>query len=152
MPNSHPALLCLQIFVVAFLGLHDWIPLAPLNDVKAARRENPGAALIVSTVLGTLPFAFGLAASACFVDGPWPGWLLLWLRISYALLFAGALRAWWVPYLIKADPVRAARYRSMFGRTLTFLPQRNGISPNVLHAMLHLAIAATLALLFVASA
>lgn len=148
MQNSHAALLCLQAFQVLFLALHDWVPLGRLNDVRAARAANPGDRLIITTALSTLPFALGFAASAYYFDRAWPTWLLAWLRISYAILFAGALRAWWIPYLVTAEPDRAARYRAMFGRTHAFLPERNGIAPNTLHIVLHLAILATLILLF----
>jgi hypothetical protein len=63
------------------------------------------------------------------------------------MLFAGELRAWWWPYLIRPEPDRAARYRGMFGKTSAFLPERNGIVPNTLHVALHAATAATLILL-----
>jgi hypothetical protein len=33
------------------------------------------------------------------------------------VLLVGQIRAWWEPYLLQADPQRAARYRIMFGNT-----------------------------------
>ena len=148
MPNSQPALLCLEVFQVLFLALHDWIPLGRLNDVKSTRAENPGVAFIVITIFSTLPYAIGLAASSFYFDQPWPAWLLMWLRVSYTILFAGELRAWWIPYLVMPEPVRAVRYRLKFGDTHAFLPEHNGITPNMLHVMLHAATLATLILLF----
>ena len=59
----------------------------------------------------------------------------------------GELTAWWIPYLTRPQPARAARYRLMFGRTHAFLPERHGIVPNTLHCLLHLATVATLAIL-----
>ena len=41
----------------------------------------------------------------------------------------------------------AARYRIMFGKTHSFLPQHNGLVPNTAHILLHLSSAATLILL-----
>jgi hypothetical protein len=67
--------------------------------------------------------------------------------ISYALLFIGQIRAWWIPYLFRPEPERAARYRIMFGKTHSFLPPRNGMVPNTGHILLHLATAATLIVL-----
>jgi len=58
-------------------------------------------------------------------------------------------RAWWIPYLFRAEPERAARYQIMFGSTHRFLPTRNGLVPNTAHIMLHLATAATLVTLIV---
>ena len=139
-------LLALQLFQVLFLGLHDWVPLGSFNDLRAVQAADPRAKLIRVTLISTLPYAFGLAASLrCASD--FPGWLIWWLWITYALLFLGQLRAWWLPYLVTPDPARAARYRTMFGRTHGFLPERNGITPNTLHIVLHIATMATLILL-----
>jgi hypothetical protein len=48
------------------------------------------------------------------------------------------LRAWWVPYLLVPDRLRAERYRVLFRHTHRFLPERNGIAPDTLHCSLHL--------------
>jgi hypothetical protein len=56
----------------------------------------------------------------------------------------GQIRAWWIPYLFRPEPERAARYQIMFGKTHRFLPIRNGLVPNTAHIMLHVATAATL--------
>ena len=61
----------------------------------------------------------------------------MWLWYSYDTAIFGMLRAWWIPYLLIADPRRATRYRSMFARTHAFLPAHNGIRPNTLHVILH---------------
>lgn len=139
-------LLALQFGQVLFLGLHDWVPLGTFNDVKAVQAADPRARLIRVTVISTLPYAFGFATSIYYANG-FPGWLISWLWVTYALLFLGQLRAWWLPYLVIREPVRAARYRAMFGRTHKFLPERNGITPNTLHLALHCATLATLILL-----
>jgi hypothetical protein len=145
-------LIALQVFQVLFLALHDWVPLGSLNNVAAARSENPGGRLLRTTLISTVPYAVGLAFSIADFRHPYPGWLMYWLWISYVLLFLGQLRAWWVPYLLVPDPVRAARYRVMFAGTAAFLPERNGIVPNALHILLHVSTLATLALLVVYSA
>lgn len=140
-------LLALQTFHVAFLLLHDWIPLGHLNDIAAVRRENALPPLIANTLIVGGLFGFGLAGSVHYYGRAYPGWLHTWLWVSYVLLFLGELRAWWIPYLIQAEPQRAARYQAMFGRTHAFLPVRNGIVPNTLHIILHAATLATLLLL-----
>jgi hypothetical protein len=73
--------------------------------------------------------------------------MLLW--ITYGLLFVGMLRAWWLPYLVSPDPDRAARYRIIFANTHSLLPQRNGMAPDTLHTLFHLALVATLITLYV---
>lgn len=103
------------------------------------------------TILQSAPYTIGMIGAWLAWNRPWPGWLNWWLWINYGLLFAGEVRAWWIPYLIKAEPDRAARYREMFASTHAFLPERNGLTPNTLHVVLHACTAATLALLVVAA-
>lgn len=146
-PLAIGALFALQCFHVLFLALHDWIPLGPLNDVNTVRTANPLHKLLAGTLISSTPFVIGLAASALHLGRPYPSWLFWWLAISYSLLFIGELEAWWVPYFFRSDPIRAERYRLMFGATHAFLPERNGIRPNTLHVILHAATLATLLLL-----
>ena len=139
-------LLLLQAVQVVILWTHDWVPLGPLNDVRAVRRQDTAARLVRITALQSAPFTFGLVATA-ILGSPGPDWLRSWLWGSYLVLFIGELRAWWWPYLIRAEPARAARYRLLFGRTHAVLPERHGMVPNTLHCLLHLATVATLVLL-----
>jgi hypothetical protein len=142
-------LLALQAFQVVFLLVHDWIPLGRLNDVAAVRSQDTLRRLVIVTLVQSVPWAVGLFFSAWYFGQPYPGWLDQWLWITYALLFAGQIRAWWIPYLLKAEPRRAERYQRMFGNTHSFLPERNGIVPNTAHILLHLATAATLLVLLI---
>ena len=141
------ALIALQAFHVAFLWLHDWVPLGSLNDVRAVRTADSDMRLFVVTVTSSIPFTFGLVYSLLHADS-WPHWFYWWLVISYGFLLLGQLRAWWLPYLAFPNPRRAERYRVMFGGTHAFLPMRNGIVPNTLHVMLHVATVATLLVLY----
>ena len=142
----------LQCFHLLFLGLHDWIPLGRLNDVKAVRAANPGRKLLFGTLVSLAPFAFGLAASAYYRGRSYPHWLIWYLGISYALLFFGELQAWWIPYFFRPKSGLAWRYQAMFGNTHAFLPARNGITPNTLHVTLHVATLTTLVVLVVLTA
>ena len=144
-----PILLALQAFQVAFLWTHDWIPLGRLNDVAAVRRQDSFPRLIIVTLIQSVPFTIGLIFSAKFFGHPYPHWLTNWLWISYSILFIGQLRAWWLPYLLRPEPERAARFQRMFGNTHSFLPHRNGLVPNTAHIALHLATAATLLILLI---
>jgi len=139
-----PILVALQTFHVLFLALHDWIPLGRLNDVPAVRREIPPWNLFIATVTQSAFFAAGLFFSISYFGRPYPTWLNYWLWISYTMLFGGEIEAWWIPYLVRPNPKRAARYRRMFGNTHSFLPRRNDIVPNTAHVLLHVATAATL--------
>ncbi len=141
------ALILLQVVQVAILWLHDWLPVPPLNDVKAVRAADSVTRLVFVTFIQSVPYTIGLTYSVLEVSSGFEHWLRYWLWISYGLLFLGEIRAWWVPYLVRSDPPRAARYRMMFGRTHAFLPECNGIQPNTLHVLLHGCTAATLVVL-----
>jgi len=117
--------------------LHDWIPLGRLNNLEKIRAVDTTRKLFFVTVLSTLPFAIGFAASVYYSASGFPMWLMWWLWISYGFGLDGMLRAWWVPYLLVADPVRAARYQERFAHTHAFLPTRNGIRPDTLHVCFH---------------
>ena len=145
---AEATLLALQTAQVAFLLFHDWIPLGRLNDLPAVHAVIPRRELLRTTAISSASFVLTLAFSLRYATAPrYPGWLLRWLWISYGLLFLGELTAWWIPYLLRPDPTRAARYRTLFGRTHALLPQRNGITPNTLHVALHITTLATLCLL-----
>jgi hypothetical protein len=141
-------LLALQAFQVAFLWIHDWIPLGRLNDVVAVRGQDTLRRLVVVTLVQSVPWTIGLYFSVWYFGRVYPEWLISWLWISYVMLLLGQIRAWWIPYLFRAEPERAARYRTMFGHTHSFLPMRNGLVPNTAHIMLHICTAATLVVLF----
>ena len=141
-------LLIMQIFQVAFLWFHDWVPLGSLNDVAAVRRLDSRRRLVAVTLIQSVPYTLGLIFSLRYFGGHLPAWVRVWLWISYGVLFVGQLRAWWLPYLFWPDPRRTARYQVAFGRTHSFLPQRHGIVPNTLHVMLHVATLATLIILW----
>lgn len=132
-------LLGLQVFHVAFLLLHDWVPFGPLNDPAAVRSENSRGKLLLATLLSTLPYAIALGFSKRHQRHGYPHWLFVYLWVAYIFLFIGELEAWWIPFFRGAKPERIARYEAMFGRTHAFLSARNGIRINTLHCMLHAA-------------
>jgi hypothetical protein len=146
------ALIGLQCFVVLFIALHNWIPLGNLNDVKGAHAAFPGSKLLITTLINFIPFSFGFVASAIYFGRTYPNWLMWWLWITYLLAVYGSLKAWWIPYLFRADPELAARYRVMYGATHAFVPERNGIRPNTLHVIFDVATIAVLTVLTVLSA
>jgi hypothetical protein len=129
------ALLALQCFVVLFVALHNWIPLGTLNNIKGVRVEFPTGKLLLTTLINFTPFAIGLAATAFYFGRVYPGWVFWWLWVTYGLACYGSFTAWWMPYLLRPDPQRAARYRTMYAATHAFLPERNGIRPNTLHVL-----------------
>jgi hypothetical protein len=141
-------LLC-QLYVVLFIALHDWLPLGSLNNLAGIHAVDTRMQLLRTTVLSTLPFAVGLAGSIYYSTTHFPGWLMWFLWIAYGLGLYGMLRAWYLPYLVYSDPVRAARYRERFAGTHAFLPMRNGIRPDTLHVTFHVVLIVLIVLLCV---
>ena len=121
-------LLVLQALQVAFLWVHDWLPLGSLNDVRAVRKQDTFRRLVAVTLIQSLPFTVILILSIVNFGQRYPHWLISSLWYAYVVLLVGQLRAWWVPYLLRAEPERAARYRAMFGNTHSVLPERNGLA------------------------
>jgi hypothetical protein len=140
-------LLWLQSFQVAILLLHDWIPLFPLNNIRAARRGHSVLAMALATIVSSLFPSVGLALTLIYLKSGWPSWLYVYLLTAYGFLFVGELEAWWIPYLLLPQPKRATEYEAMYGNTHAFLPPRNGIRINTLHFLLHVATLATLLVL-----
>jgi hypothetical protein len=139
------ALIALQIWVVLFLALHDWVPLGRLTNRAAVRGVDSTAKLVWTTIWSTALYAFGLAC--CLWYAPWPAWLRLYLAVSYWVLLGGALLSWWVPYLFGASEEKKARFRERFAGTLAFLPERHGIRPDTLHVVFHASLVAFLVLM-----
>ena len=145
------AFIACQSIVVVFIAIHDWIPLGRLNNLAGIRAVDSKAKLLIVTVLSTLPFAIGLAGSAYYAAAGFPMWLLYWLWISYGVAVYGMMRTWWLPYLVKPDPARTARYQQRFANTHAFLPLRNGIRPDTLHVCFHLVLVTLVVLLAILS-
>jgi predicted outer membrane lipoprotein len=143
----HNALVIGQLMVVIFLALHDWVPLGRLSNPAGLRAVDTTGRLLLTTAVSTLPFAAVLVATALFSSAAYPNWLLWWLWGTYLVCAYGILRAWWIPYLGTPDPDRASRYRIRFAGTHSFLPARNGITPDTLHVAFHSLVAAILILI-----
>lgn len=148
LPTINPMLditfLTLQAVVVLFLLFHDWVPLGRLNNLAAIRKEDTVLRSVFVTLLPAIPAAIGLFFSAKYFGQAYPHWLEMLLWITYVVFILGLLRAWWIPYLVVPDPERAARYQIIFAGTHSFLPRRNGMAPDTLHTLFHLATVGTL--------
>jgi hypothetical protein len=129
--------IALQVFILAFLVLHDWIPLGPFNDVAGVRSQHTLGQLVLETLVNSVPIAVTLGLSIRYYHVPYPTWVKVTLVAVLGLLFVGELRAWWIPYLAGTEPERVARCAAMLGKTHAFLSERHGITPNTAHVALH---------------
>lgn len=141
-------LLGLQGFHVAFLLLHDWIPLGPFNNLKAQSQHLKLWQRILGPIISAVLPGIGLYFSILHRNSlPYPWWLSLYLLGTYAFLFIGEIEAWWATYFWGYKRERGAVYQAMLSGTVTFLPLRNGVAPNAIHVLLHLSTLVTLVLL-----
>ena len=131
--------IALQVFILAFLVLHDWIPLGPFNDVAGVRSQKTRGQLALETLVNSVPIAVTLGLSIKYYHVAYPTRVKVTLVAVLGLLFVGELRAWWIPYLAGTEPERVTRYAAMFGKTHAFLPERHGITPTTAHVALHVA-------------
>ncbi|GAA0349799.1 hypothetical protein [Bacillus horti] len=126
-------------FILLFMLFHDWVPLGPFNDVQAVSGDRTIGDLILVTAIGTVQILLFIGLVLYFRGREYPIWIKLWLIIHQSSIFAGALFAWWIPYLFGFGAAeRVQRYEAMFGDTHAFLPIMNGIVPNTIHTLFHL--------------
>ena len=131
--------LLLGLYAILILMLfQDWVPLGTLNDVDAVSRVHSFKDLLVSMLINAGQIVLLIFIVRLFIGRRYPVWARLWLIIHQGFIFAGALMAWWIPYLLGIGAEeKAESYRIMFGNTHAFLPEMNGITPNTLHTGLH---------------
>jgi hypothetical protein len=140
-------LFALQSFQVLFLLFHDWVALGRFNDIKAIQASMPRWQLLLGSLMGSFFPLIGWCASMPYLHEPYAAWLFYYLVAAYLFLFVGEIEAWWATYFFGYQEKRAPFYRTVYGNTYSFLPERNGIVPNTLHVVLHGATLGTLILL-----
>ena len=104
-------------------------------------------AMALGTLVSSLLPSIGLVLCLVRWESGWPLWLYIYLVVAYGFLFVGELEAWWIPYLLRPQPERAASYQAIYGNTSAFLTPRHGIRINSLHFALHSATLASLLVL-----
>jgi hypothetical protein len=140
-------LVALQVFQLAFLLLHDWVPLGRLNDISAVRRTNTPLQRLAGLLVPGIPVLIALSLSLKYFGSAYSGWVKWCLRSTYGFLFLGELEAWWIPYVFGTTAKRVAMHQSLLSRTHSSLPPRHGIVVNTLHVVLHASTMATVIVL-----
>jgi len=65
-------LIAMQGFQLAFLLLHDWVPLGRLNDVAAIRRTTTPMQKIAGLLVPGIPVLIALALSVHYLGSEYP--------------------------------------------------------------------------------
>ncbi|WP_432843505.1 hypothetical protein [Dactylosporangium sp. CA-092794] len=98
---------------LAWLILTEWVPMFPLNDLSVTNLRHRALAATIN-----YPFPL-LIAVLIGLRRPWSAWLALGLC---ALVLAGHLYSWWLPYLGVKLPSVQAGYERDYARTWKILP------------------------------
>lgn len=135
-------LLGMQIYMVLFLLLHDWVKIGPFTDPTGVGLENTLGQAIFQTVVNTLPILISFVLAVLYRGRRYPIGAKIYLMALYPVYLFGEFQAWWLPYLFGKTIWRdfeetVARYQVMFGQTHAFLPELNGIVVNTAHVLLH---------------
>jgi len=85
--------IALQVFILVFLLLQDWVPLGRLNDIAGVRSQNTPGQLALATLINSSAIAITLFLSVRFYQVPYPAWVKVALVAILGTLFVGELRA-----------------------------------------------------------
>jgi hypothetical protein len=76
------AFLVLQVLQVAFLWLHDWIPLGRLNNIAAVQSQDSRQKLVLVTIASSSFFTLGLIVCLLYIGQRYPQWLTIYLWVT----------------------------------------------------------------------
>ncbi|GIM46656.1 hypothetical protein DNHGIG_22050 [Collibacillus ludicampi] len=85
--SSELAFIILQIIIVLFLMIHDWVPMGTLNDVKGVLSQNTVKQNLIITLINTIPFAVGLIISLVYAGKPYPLFVKMYLVLAYGTVY-----------------------------------------------------------------
>ena len=118
------------------LLVHDWVPMYPLNDLRALRRTQTISQTIIYTGINVGACSWALIetvrhyrhSSLSFPYDPW---------CIYAIMTIGTILSWWVPYLFGSSKQHQSKMKP-YQSTHSFLPKcSSNIHPNTMHVIVH---------------
>ncbi|MHC0037785.1 hypothetical protein [Pseudoneobacillus sp. C159] len=141
--KSFWAIIILQLYMILFLLLHDWVKIGPFTDPVGFGDENTLGEAIFQTAVNTLPILIGFILTLIYMGKRFPLAAKIYICLLYPIYMFGEFQAWWLPYFFGKTLGRdfdgvVERYEVMFGNTHAFLPPLNGIVINTAHVILHL--------------
>jgi len=135
----------LQIILLLFLALHDWVNIPPFTDIKALEKHHTKKERLLTSCINTsivlIPLLLTMQS-----DGHFSFKTIVFIVISYLLLTIGTLCAWWIPYLWGSSQEHKQGFIE-YKNTHAFLPKRgDNVVPNTFHVIMHLFIWSCLAI------
>lgn len=137
----------LQIVLLLFMILHDWISIPPFNDVEALKSSDSNFYRVLGSVINGMTVFVPLIITLKYYYQPYiPLSSLITIIAFYLLLTVGTVLSWWVPYLFGSSEKHKQHF-TKFKNTYQFLPARgDNVVPNALHVVLHLQVWSCLAI------
>lgn len=138
--------LLLQVMLLLFMTLHDWIHLPPLTDIRAIEKYSTKRGRLINSsiffFLVFIPLFLTWYYAPCF-----PFWVLFSIVNFYGWLSLGTILSWWIPYLFGGYTNNHKQSFVEYEQTHHFLPSiRDHVIPNTLHVILHVQIWVCLAI------
>ncbi len=131
------AFIIVQISLLMFMLLHDFISIPPLNDIKALEKEHSLTHRALNAFFCSIPVAVPLILTLYYMPDI-PFWPAVNMVLPYGILTIGTICSWWIPYMFGSSDKHKAAF-SMFKNTHHFLPVHgDNVIPNTLHVLLHL--------------
>jgi hypothetical protein len=140
------ALRSILAILTLLMLVQDLVPLGRWNGLTALAPQSPLSHRVRMTLVNTATLA---AAWLCTLSPHFTqhgSWQHLTTILILAGCVAGAFASWWRPWLFGATAAQQEKLRVITTGTYTFVPARNGITPNALHCLFHALILAALAL------
>ena len=136
-PNSSliRAAFGLQLLLLIYLQVIEWIDLFPWNDIRGGNGQE-----LLDVTLGAVMIAALAATYRRWRPGVWLATLV------YAVWTGLQIETFWVPYALGASKRWARIHEANFAHTIQWLPSRgNHLPPDASHFVLQLLLLITLA-------
>lgn len=128
----------IQIILLLFMGLHDWIDIPPFTDIQELSKHHSVKERFVSAIINASFVLVALVLTVVYASTTYPLWVAIIIAVVYLLLTIGTICAWWIPYIFGSSQAHKAGFIE-YRNTHHFLPARgDNVIPNTLHALLHL--------------
>src|SRR5579872_3454721 len=86
----------LQIILLFFITLHDWIEIKPYNDIGFLRKNYSLYVLTKNSII--FACIVGIPLLLTLLYPAIPLWVAVQLVIFYSLTTMGTIYSWWIPY------------------------------------------------------
>ncbi len=138
-----------QSCLLLLLVIHDWIDLAPFNDIFALRANAGVVARIVSTCANSVLIACALVGTLYFRQAALPMWFRWYLVVTYGLPLLGGFMVWYRPMLLGGQAWNKEHFKKTYARTHHLIPGGDeDVRPNTMRIAIHILIVLSAVLAF----